>query len=179
MPLVLYATNIVQSQRPDDVMFASRMPRQAQSRGRGDPLAIRAGRASRSLVLLGAVLAMFMLLSHGVARACQEGNEPGSPVAYTAVETATGYVAAAWATASPAFKSASDLGSAGSGCHGLSRCNGACCAGSCCPACTAGIIAAPWVETHGLCQQASNGRALTLVASTKPDAQFRPPWQSL
>ncbi|MFH1340594.1 MAG: hypothetical protein ABIL01_05165 [Pseudomonadota bacterium] len=159
-------------------MFALRTPEWSQRRG-------PAGRAVRTAVsllaravLVVAALMLFTFVTVNASQACSGGTNPTTRVAQIA-QAAPQVIAKQYVIANRSALASSVIKFAvkGIGCcgKGSGHCHGLACAGSCCPACSAGLNVAGWTVApsrilYGDIPPAQNPRS-----STEPDAQFRPP----
>lgn len=128
-----------------------------------------AGRMVGWAALVAAVLTLLTVVTIEPSQACPERNNP----APHATQHVAKFIAKQSAVASPAVTSAFK-GSGGccddrSGhCHGVG-------AGSCCPACTAGVVAAGWTIARTFILQLDFPLLQTRAPSIDFDSQFRPP----
>ncbi len=119
--------------------------------------------------LVSATLILFMFLAVSPSQACEfESNFP-PPTARIAPQI----VAQPLATVSGAVVFA--VVNTACGCLGAGHCHGLCWACSCCPACSAGMIAESWVPTSHSPQRIAISFFHTPLPSTESDALFRPP----
>ncbi len=119
--------------------------------------------------LFGAMLAFFMFLTAGESQACQQHHKASPHVARSTLQVVG--QASRTDAASVKVASANTL----RGCLGPRRCHGLCCAGSCCPACTAGIVLESWAPTDRDPRCIDTPFFYTSLPSTEFDALFRPP----
>jgi hypothetical protein len=117
-------------------------------------------------VLVVATLMMFTFASVAASQACPSGTSPTAHVRQIAQNAPQ--VAKRAAVASSVVKLAVCANGAGH-CHGLA------CAGSCCPACSAGMIVAGRSVTRDVASSFYLPPLQTPPPSIESDAQFRPP----
>ena len=124
--------------------------------------------------LVVAALMLFTFASVVASQACPNGTDSAAParqVAQSAPQIATVLKRAALATS--VFK----LTIKSTGCcgNGVGHCPGLACAGSCCPACSAGLIIAGWSATRNVVSHVDVPPLQTPMSSPESDPQFRPP----
>jgi hypothetical protein len=119
--------------------------------------------------LVGTTLMLLVLLTVGASQACQFESNLISPTARSAAQIVTQRSTIGSAVTQFAIMNAS-VGSLGA-----DHCDSLCCAGTCCAACSAGIIVESWIPTRGSLQCINIPFGHTPLPSTESDAVFRPP----
>lgn len=159
-------------------MVALRTPEGSQRRGPAGRAAGTAVRLLAGAVLVVATLMLFTFVTVDASQACSGGTKPTTRVAQIAqaapqVIEKQQVIANRSAVASSVIKfSVKGIGCCG---KGSGHCHGFACAGSCCPACSAGLNVAGWTVALSRILYADIPPAQNLRSSTEIDAQFRPP----
>jgi hypothetical protein len=150
-------------------MLDLRTPEWGQQRGPAGRAVRAAVRLLARAVLVVATLMLLTFVTIGASQACSDKNNPTQSITQSAIHfvaeksTATSSVVE-FAVNSTAFHA-----------NGSGHCHGLACAGSCCAACSAGVIAIGWTVARGLAPQFDIPPLYTSLSSTELDAQFRPP----
>lgn len=126
-------------------------------------------------VFAGAILLTCALLTINVAQACPSKETSIHQMTHNAAQLATRHVAATYAGAGASSAAGTAIREGFFGCGVLGHCNGACCAGSCCPACTAGLTAVGWIDVQNVIFRVAGLLTQAPLSSTDSDTQFRPP----
>lgn len=154
--------------------------RKARRDGQSSPAraAVRGCRRLAGWVaVVAAVVTLVTFAAIGPSQACP--NKYNLPQVSTRIDNAQSLT-----TQSPSYKAAQpsaatpwSVGSAERSCCGASpgHCHSPAGTGSCCPACTAAIIASGWSISHNLSPHIVVAPLRASLASTGADGQFRPP----
>lgn len=150
-------------------MFAFPMPKWSRRREPGSRALPCVGRMMGRAALVVATLTLLTFVMVGTSQACPGRNNPTPLVTKSAVQV----IAKQWAAASPVVKFAIEntacCGDGSGHCHGLVG------AGSCCPACSAGVIGAGWTVAQGFILHFDLPPPQTRQSFVELDTQFRPP----
>ena len=144
-------------------MVSSRTPRRGQSENDGAAPRLARRMFSRTAIV-GLMLTIFTLVTTNVSQACPGTDDPTPPVTQISIPHV--------ATNSVASSSVSHTASNSVSCCG--HCQGAS-FGSCCPACSAGMLVGSWAPLHDDVLRAEVLPARTRLTSTAFGKQFRPP----
>ena len=149
-------------------MFASRTPQRSPRR---EPAASAVRAVSDLLaraILVVATLTLFTFVTVVASQACSSGTKPTADVTQIP-QTAPQVVVSNGTVVKFVIKSTACCDRGSGHCHGLA------CAGSCCPACTAGVIVAGRTIARDLALHFDFLPLQPAMPSTELDAQFRPP----
>lgn len=123
------------------------------------------------VALVSATVTIVMLLSVGASQACPPEKDPTSFVAQAATisQNATQMVTDSYGVAKFTIDHKSCCGRLFGHSHGLT------CAGTCCPACSAGMITAGWAAGLDFVLDFDNPLPPIGLSMAELDTQFRPP----
>lgn len=159
-------------------MFALRTPEWSQRRGPAGRGVRTAVRLLARAVLIVATLMLFTFVTVDASQACSGGTNPAIRVAQIALYApqviAKQHVIASRTVAASSVVEFAVDGIACCG-KGSGHCHGLACAGSCCPACSAGLNVAGWTVALSRILYADIPSTQNPHSSTELDAQFRPP----
>lgn|SRR5574338_927195 len=154
-------------------MFSLRTPNLDLSRQPADGAFHALCRLLAAAVLVAVTVILFMFVTVERSQACRGENNPTVSFAPTATQgiAKQQIIENRLAATSSAIKFAIKR----IACCGSGHCGGFACVGSCCPACSAGVVITGWTDIQNFSLHVDIPPPQMHVSSIELDTQFRPP----